>query len=292
MATEVHTAVIPAAGLGTRFLPATKAIPKELMPLVDRPAIHYVAQEAMAAGIDHIAIVTAEGKGALEQYFTSAPHIEQMMRDRDMNDAADELRQFAERLRFSYPVQEEQLGLGHAVLCAKAVVGDNPFAVLLPDDLLVGAEPVLAQMLHAWRRHPGNYLAVEVAPLDRISSYGVVDLAPEGHLDEHTYRLRGVVEKPTADQAPSNLVIVGRYILMPEVFDALERTPPGAIGEIQLTDAIALAMERQPTYAYRFAATRYDCGTPLGLLRTSLAMALRRPDIAPQVRKWLGEFGL
>ncbi len=292
MATEVRTAVIPAAGLGTRFLPLTKAVPKELMPLVDRPVIHYVAQEAMASGIDHVAIVTAEGKEALERYFTPTPDIENMMLEKGMDEIAAEMRLFAERLRFSYPVQNQQLGLGHAVLCARAATDGQPFAVLLPDDLLVGTEPVLTQMLHAWQRNPGNYLAVEEVPPDRVSSYGVVDIASEGHLNETTFRLRGVVEKPPADQAPSNLGIVGRYILMPEVFDALERTPPGAIGEIQLTDAIALTMERQPTYAYRFAATRYDCGTPLGLLRASLAVALRNPDIAPQVRKWLEEFGL
>jgi len=287
MATEVRTAVIPAAGLGTRFLPLTKAVPKELVPVVDRPAIHYIVQEAMAAGIDHIVIVTAEGKGALQEYFTPSPHIEQMMRDRGMNAAADELRMFAERLRFSYPVQEEQLGLGHAVLCARAAIGRQPFAVLLPDDLLVSEEPVLGQMLHAWHRHPGNYLAVEEVPADRVSAYGVVDPAPDGRVDDRTFQLRGVVEKPPADQAPSNLGIVGRYVLMPEVFDALERTRPGAIGEIQLTDGIADTMERVPTYAYRFSATRYDCGTPLGLLRASLELALRRPDTAPQVREWV-----
>ena len=292
MATEVRTAVIPAAGLGTRFLPLTKATPKELVPVVDRPAIHYVVQEAMAAGIDHVVIVTSPGKEAMEEYFKPSPHIEQIMRDRGMNDAADELRMFAERLRFSYPIQEEQLGLGHAVLCARAAVGHQPFAVLLPDDLLVSEEPVLGQMLQAWHQHHGNYLAVEEVPADRISAYGVVDPTPDGRVDDRTFQLRGVVEKPPADQAPSNLGIVGRYILVPEVFDALERTRPGAIGEIQLTDGIAHAMKGgQPTYAYRFEATRYDCGTPLGLLRASLALALRHPDTAPQVREWLKGLG-
>ena len=287
----MSTAVIPAAGLGTRFLPLTKAIPKELVPVVDRPAIHYVVYEAMAAGIQHVVIVTSDGKGALEEYFTPSPQIEGMLRARGNYAAADELRQFAERLTFSYPIQHEQLGLGHAILCAKSIVGSQPFAVMLPDDLLVHDEPVLAQMLRAWRRHPGNYLAVEEVPPESISAYGVVDPTPDGRIDEHIYRLQGVVEKPPAEKAPSNLGIVGRYILMPEVFEALEQTRPGAIGEIQLTDGIALTMERQPTYAYRFAGIRYDCGTPVGLLRASLELALRREDTAAQMSDWIKELG-
>ena len=287
MAAEVKTAVIPAAGLGTRFLPMTKAVPKELLPVVDRPAIHYVVREALAAGIEHIVIVTAENKGALKEYFTPSAEVERMLRGKGNDSVADELRQFADRLRFSYPLQEGQLGLGHAVLCAKDAVGRQPFAVVLPDDLIVDEQPVLAQMFQAWRRHPGNYLAVEEVPADQISAYGVVDPAPDGNLDERVYRLRGMVEKPPAEQAPSNLGIVGRYILMPEVFDTLERTRPGAIREIQLTDGIALTMEHQPTYAYRFPGTRYDCGTPMGLLHASFSMALQRPDMAPQVREWV-----
>ena len=288
---EVRVAVIPAAGLGTRFLPLSKAVPKELLPVVDRPAIHYVVQEAMAAGIQHVVIVAAEGKEALEEYFTPSPEVERVVREKGNGAIADELRQFAERLTFSFPLQNEQLGLGHAVLCAKDAVGRQPFAVILPDDLIVDEQPALAQMLQAWHEHPGNYLAVEEVPPDRISAYGVVDPVPDGRLDERTYRIKGLVEKPPAEQAPSDLGIVGRYILMPEVFDALERTRPGAIGEIQLTDGIALAKEHQPTYAYRFSGTRYDCGTPLGLLHASLALALRRPDTGVQVREWMGELG-
>ncbi len=283
----VRTAVIPAAGLGTRFLPLTKAIPKELVPVVDRPLMHYAVLEALAAGMEHVVIVTSPGKDALEEYFTPSLQVEEMLRRRGNEAVAYELRQFAERLTFSYPIQKEQLGLGHAVLCAREVVGDQPFAVLLPDDLLVNEQPALAQMVQAWSSQPGNYLAVEEVPADRISAYGVVDLAEEGHLDERTYLVKGLVEKPAAEVAPSNLRIVGRYILTPDVFDALDRTPPGAISEIQLTDGIALAMERQPTYAYRCAGTWYDCGTPLGLLHASLQIALRRPDTAAQVREWV-----
>lgn len=287
MPSQIRTVVIPAAGLGTRFLPLTKAVPKELAPVVDRPAIHYVVKEAMDAGIGHIAIVTSPGKQALEEYFKPSQEIDALLRRRGMNAVADELQQFAQRLTFSYPIQDRQLGLGHAVLCAREAAGREPFAVILPDDLLVGDEPVLAQMLRAWQRRPGNYVAVEEVPRERISAYGVVDLAAGSEADGRTYRLKGMVEKPPADKAPSNLGIVGRYLLMPEVFDALAETRPGAIGEIQLTDGIARSMDRCPLYAYRYAAVRYDCGTPLGLLHASLSLALRRPDTEGEVRGWL-----
>lgn len=283
---DLTTVVIPAAGLGTRFLPLTKAVPKELVPAFDRPILHYAVREALAAGIRHVVIVTSLGKKAMEDYFTPSPHIEQLLRDKGYSAIADELRDFSQGLRFSYPVQEEQLGLGHAVLCAKDAVGHHPFAVILPDDLVVGSDPALVQMAQAWRRNPGNYLAVEEVPPQRISAYGVVAPAPDGHLDDTTTRLQGMVEKPPVEKAPSNLGIVGRYILMPQVFDALEGTRPGAIGEIQLTDGIGLTMDRVPTYAYRFEGTRYDCGTPLGLLHASLSLALRDPDTAAQVREW------
>lgn len=284
---KIRTAVIPAAGLGTRFLPLTKVIPKELVPVLGRPVIHYVVLEAMAAGVEHIVIVTSQGKGALEHYFTPSPRVEELLRQRGEQAVAEELHGFAQRLRFSYPIQEQQLGLGHAVLCAREVVGRDPFAVILPDDLLLDEPSVLVQMMETWTRHPGNYLLVEAVSKERISAYGVVDLAPGQHPEERTYRIKGLVEKPPAERAPSNLGIVGRYILLPEVFDALERTRPGALGEIQLTDGIALAMERLPTYAYQFSGTRYDCGTPMGLLRASLKVALRHPDTAAQVRGWL-----
>lgn len=284
---DLTTVVIPAAGLGTRFLPLTKAVPKELVPAFDRPVLHYAVREALAAGIRHVVIVTSPGKEAMEEYFTPSPHIEQLLRDKGYSAVADELRDFAQRLRFSYPVQEEQLGLGHAVLCAREAVGDHPFAVILPDDLVIGPDPALLQMAQAWRRNPGNYLAVEEVPPQRISAYGVVAPAPDGRIDDTTTRLQGVVEKPPMEKAPSNLGIVGRYILMPQVFDALERTRPGAIGEIQLTDGIGLTMDSVPTYAYRFQGTRYDCGTPLGLLRASLGLALQDPDTASQIREWV-----
>ena len=286
MSPPVRTAVIPAAGLGTRFLPVTKAIPKEMIPLLDRPMIQFIVQEAVDAGIDHVVMVISNDKEAVRDYFTSAPDLEQALRDRGKTAEATTLQRLANLARFSFVIQEEQLGLGHAVLCAKEAVGRQPFAVLLPDDLILGAEPALVQMLRARQRWQGNYLAVEEVPTERISSYGVIKGTP---VAEGVYHVEGMVEKPPAEQAPSNLGIVGRYILEPEVFDALERTRPGAINEIQLTDGIAQLLQSQPVYAYHFEGTRYDCGDPLGLLHASLAMALGRPDTAPQVREWLRE---
>lgn len=286
MSPTIRTAIIPAAGLGTRFLPLSKAVPKELTPIIDRPAIHYIVQEAMEAGIEHIIIVTSHGKEALQEYFTPSLWIEETIRAKGNPLIADELRQFADKLTFTYAIQPEQRGLGHAVLCAKPFSSQEPFAVLLPDDLIVSEQPVLAQMIREWEKNPGNYVAVEEVTIEQISSYGVVHPANVEPVNERTTLLQGVIEKPTKDQAPSNLGIVGRYILMPEVFDALESTTPGAIGEIQLTDGIANTLDRIPLYSYHFDGTRYDCGTPLGVLQASVALALERPDVALIAKQW------
>ena len=286
MSHSVRTAVIPAAGVGTRFLPVAKAIPKEMIPLLDRPAIQYIVQEAVDAGIQHIVVVTSREKSTTQEYFSSDPKLEQALRDRDKAAQAEEVRSLAKLASFSYVVQEEPLGLGHAVLCAKEAVGPQPFAVLLPDDLILAAQPALAQMLSARQRRPGNYLAVEEVPPERIPGYGIIKGAA---VEDRLYQVESVIEKPPFEEAPSNLGIVGRYILEPEVFDCLERTTPGALGEIQLTDGIALLLENLPLYAYQFDGTRHDCGTPLGLLHASLALALRRTDMAQQVKEWLSQ---
>ena len=288
MSDPVRTAVIPAAGLGTRFLPATKTIPKEMLPLLDRPIIQYIVQEAVDAGIDHIVMVISDDKQALRDYFSSAPELERTLRDRGKPDLAAELQRLAGMARFTFVLQNEQLGLGHAVLCAKDAVGGQPFAVLLPDDLILAAEPALSQMLDARQRRDGNYLAVEEVSDEHISSYGVISGQP---LKEGVYQVDGVVEKPAAKDAPSNLGIVGRYILEPQIFACLERTQPGALGEIQLTDGIALLLQERPVNAYRFHGTRLDCGNPMGLLHASLAVALHEEDTATQVRQWLRELG-
>ena len=286
MSDPIRTAVIPAAGLGTRFLPVTTTIPKEMIPILGQPMIQYIVQEAVDAGIDHIVMVVSSEKGALKGYFSRAPDLEQELRDRGKSAEAEELQRLAELAEFTFVLQEEQLGLGHAVLCAKEAVGQQPFAVILPDDLILGAKPALSQMLRARQRRAGNYLAVAEVPTERVSAYGIIKGAP---IEERVYRVESVVEKPPMEEAPSNLGIVGRYILDPEIFACLERTRPGAIGEIQLTDGIALLLENQPVYAYRFQGTRHDCGDPLGLLQASLAVALQQEGTATQMRRWLQE---
>jgi len=272
---SIKKAVIPAAGVGTRFLPTTKAIPKELLPLLDKPLIQYAVEEAVASGIREIILVTSQGKEALERYFKPDPALESFLKDRGSLELQTEVRRVTSLAKMSYVEQKEPLGLGHAVLTAKDLVGDEPFAVILPDDVIQSAKPALGQMIEVYHSQGGGVIAVEEVPRDQVSSYGVITPEP---LSDEVYRIHGVVEKPPPEKAPSNLAIVGRYILPPEIFDCLERTCPGAKGEIQLTDGLALLMETQELYGYRFSGTRHDGGTPLGLLKASLAMALARED--------------
>ncbi|MEE9262326.1 MAG: UTP--glucose-1-phosphate uridylyltransferase GalU [Dehalococcoidia bacterium] len=272
---SIKKAVIPAAGVGTLFLPTTKAIPKELLPLLDKPLIQYAVEEAVASGIREIILVTSQGKEALERYFKPDPALESFLKDRGSLELQTEVRRVTSLAKMSYVEQKEPLGLGHAVLTAKDLVGDEPFAVMLPDDVIQSAKPALGQMIEVYHSQGGGVIAVEEVPRDQVSSYGVITPEP---LSDEVYRIHGVVEKPPPEKAPSNLAIVGRYILPPEIFDCLERTCPGAKGEIQLTDGLALLMETQELYGYRFSGTRHDGGTPLGLLKASLAMALARED--------------
>ena len=271
----IRKAVIPAGGLGTRFLPTTKAVPKELLPLFDKPLIQYVVEEAVASGIQEVILVTSPGKEALQRYFEPDPDLDSFLREKSSPDVQEKTRQVATLAQFSYIEQSDPLGLGHAVLVAKELVGNEPFAVLLPDDVIQGSEPTLKQMIDVYDNHNGGVIAVEEVPLEAVSGYGVITPEP---ISDRLYRVLGLVEKPPPEQAPSNLTIVGRYILPPEIFDCLERTNLGAKGEIQLTDGLALLMESYPLYAYRFPGTRHDGGTPLGLLKASLAMALDQED--------------
>ena len=272
---SIKKAVIPAAGVGTRFLPTTKAIPKELLPLLDKPLIQYAVEEAVASGIREVILVTSQGKEALERYFEPDPALESFLKDKGSLELQTEVRRVTSLAKMSYVEQKEPLGLGHAVLTAKDLVGDEPFAVMLPDDVIQSAKPALGQMIEVYHSQGGGVIAIEEVPRDQVSSYGVITPEP---LSDEVYRIRGLVEKPPPEKAPSNLAIVGRYILPPEIFDCLERTRPGAKGEIQLTDGLALLMETQELYGYRFSGTRHDGGTPLGLLKASLAMALARED--------------
>ena len=277
---EVRKAVIPAAGLGTRFLPITKSVPKELLPILDRPMLQYVVEEAAEAGIEEVIIVTARGKESIAAYFQPRPELEERLAATGATDLLEMMEYVSGLAKVSFVIQEEPLGLGHAVLMAKEAVGDEPFVVILPDDIIDHRPGVIAQMLAVSEKYRAGAIAVEQTPWEVIHNYGVVDAEMR---EEGTHRVRRLVEKPAREEAPSNLSIVGRYILPGAIFECLERTPPGAKGEIQLTDGIGLLLESQDIYAYEFRGTRYDGGTPLGLLRASLEFGLAREDTRESV---------
>ncbi len=280
----VRKAVIPAAGLGTRFLPASKGTPKELLPILDTPSIQYVVEEIVRAGVKHIITVTSRGKGALQDYFDRSPELESALEKAGKLDILDHIRRITSVASFSYVRQQEPRGLGHAVLQAKALVGNEPFAVVLPDDIITSEEPVLGQMLKVHEEYKASVVAVEEVPWEQVSSYGIVD---GEEVAEGVYAVRGLVEKPALNQAPSNLAIVGRYILDPAIFQALEETPPGAKGEIQLTDGMARMLGSKPLYALRFQGSRYDTGNPLGLLRATLELGLQREEFRDKIAQLL-----
>ena len=278
----VKKAVIPAAGLGTRFLPVTKSVPKELLPILDRPMLQYVVEEAAEGGVEEVVIVTAPGKEGIASYFQPSPVLERRLSETGAQDLLDKVLQASRIAKVSFVIQEEALGLGHAVLTAREAVGDEPFVVILPDDIVHHTPGVVAQMTAIYDRTQAGVVAVEPMPWEAVHNYGVVDAVPVSHPELvegcGLHQVRGLVEKPSREEAPSNLSIVGRYILPPQIFDCLERTPPGAKGEIQLTDGMLLLLESAELYAYEFQGIRYDGGQPLGLLRASLEYALRRDD--------------
>ena len=281
----VRKAVFPVAGLGTRFLPATKAMPKEMLTVVDKPLIQYAVEEALEAGIEQIIFVTGRGKGALEDHFDISYELEATMRARGKSMAAIEnIRQ-----KPGSPVyvrQQEPLGLGHAVWCARDIVGDEPFAVLLPDELMVGAPNFMAQMVEAYARVGGNIVGALEVPAEETDKYGVIS---PGRTDGRLTEVTALVEKPAKGTAPSNLMIPGRYILQPEVMAVLDDPVTGAGGEIQLTDAMAQLIGRQPFHGYQFDGQRYDCGDKAGYIQANLALALAREDIGPAVREFARE---
>ena len=277
---KVRTAVIPAAGLGTRFLPVTKSVPKELLPILDKPMLQYVVEEAAEAGIERVIVVTSRGKESIAAYFQAMPDLEKRLADSGATALAAKVRAAAEIAQVSFVIQEQPLGLGHAVLTAEEAVAGEPFVVILPDDIIAHSPGVVAQMLVVHENTGGGVVAVEPMPWERVHNYGVVDATP---VDDRVHQIHGLVEKPSRQEAPSNLTIVGRYILPPEIFDDLRRTPPGRNGEIQLTDALLLLLEHHELYAYEFLGTRYDGGTPLGLLRASLEFGLAREDTRQEV---------
>ena len=277
---KVRTAVIPAAGLGSRFLPVTKSVPKELLPILDKPMLQYVVEEAAEAGIERVIVVTSRGKESIAAYFQAMPDLEERLADSGATALAAKVRAAAELAQVSFVIQEQPLGLGHAVLTAEEAVAGEPFVVILPDDIIAHSPGVVAQMLVVHENTGGGVVAVEPMPWERVHNYGVVDATP---VDDRVHQIHGLVEKPSRQEAPSNLTIVGRYILPPEIFDHLRRTPPGTNGEIHLTDALLLLLEHYELYAYEFLGTRYDGGTPLGLLRASLEFGLAREDTRQEV---------
>ncbi len=284
---RVRKAVFPAAGWGTRFLPATKAQPKEMLPLVDRPVIQYAVEEAVAAGIEQVIIVTSSQKRAIEDHFDLSFELEHLLEERGEIERLRQIRHISDLAQVAYVRQKEQLGLGHAVLMAKELVGHEPFAVILSDDVVVGERPCIGQLIHAYHQTHSSVVAVmEVAP-DETQRYGVIGGEPvDGH-DGRLWRVDRVVEKPLPEDAPSNMAIIGRYILTPKIFDKLEQTTRGAGGEIQLTDAIEALMEEQPVHGYVFEGTRYDAGTTMGWLKASVELALARPDLGPEFAEYL-----
>jgi UTP--glucose-1-phosphate uridylyltransferase len=288
MNAKVRKAVFPAAGLGTRFLPATKAQPKEMLPLVDKPLIQYGVEEAIHSGIQNIIIVTGRGKTAIEDHFDVSFELEHLLETRNKKDLLATVRAVSD-INVSYVRQKEALGLGHAVLRARELVGDEPFAVILSDDVIDAEVPALRQLLDVYEFYGAPVLALMEVPRENISAYGVVDAEPVGHNGgrDRLYRIRNLVEKPKPQDAPSNLAIIGRYVLTPEVFHSLESIEPGSGGEIQLTDGLKHALRSRPIYGYRFEGTRYDAGDKLGFLKATVEFALKRHDLGEQFRAYL-----
>ncbi len=289
MPAKVRKAVFPAAGLGTRFLPATKAQPKEMLPLVDKPIIQYGVEEAMHSGIQNIIIVTGRGKTAIEDHFDVSFELENLLESRGKKDLLSIVRNVSDMIDVSYIRQKEALGLGHAVLRAKELVGPEPFAVVLADDVIDAETPCIRQLLDIYEFFSAPVLAVMEVPHEATSSYGVVDAEPISHngSKDRVYRIRDLVEKPKPSEAPSNLAIVGRYILTPDVFDSLSNLEPGAGSEIQLTDGLRHLLRKRPIYAYRFEGKRYDAGDKMGFLKATVEFALQRHDLGAPFREYL-----
>ncbi|HXG17428.1 MAG TPA: UTP--glucose-1-phosphate uridylyltransferase GalU, partial [Calidithermus sp.] len=284
----VRKAVFPAAGLGTRFLPATKAQPKEMLPLVDKPTIQYVVEEAVASGLDQIVIVTGRNKRAIEDHFDAAFELEYYLNDRGKHDELAQIKTISELASVCYVRQKEPLGLGHAILCARFLVGQEPFAVFLGDDIIGGAPvPCMRQLLDVFARYGHPVIAVERVPPERVQQYGVIAARPVDGAGGRVWEITDLVEKPRPDQAPSDLAIIGRYVLTPDLFDLLADTAPDGRGEIQLTDGLRRLRQRRPIYAVEFEGKRFDTGDKLGFLKATVEFALARPDLADEFRAYL-----
>jgi UTP--glucose-1-phosphate uridylyltransferase len=282
---RIRKAVFPAAGLGTRFLPATKASPKEMLPLVDKPLIQYGVEEAIASGIEQVIVVTGRGKTAIEDHFDVSKELEMLLEEKGKKQLLREVREISNMVDFAYVRQKEALGLGHAILVARNLVGHEPFAVFLGDDIIDSRIPAMRQLVDAYRRYGASVLAVVRVPRAQISAYGVID--PERMGEDRLYRVRDLVEKPTVERAPSELAVIGRYVLAPSVFAKLAETKPGKGGEIQLTDGLRALLADEPIYAVEVEGDRYDAGDKLGFLKATVSFALKRPDLRDEFRKFL-----
>ncbi len=289
MISKVRKAVFPAAGLGTRFLPATKAQPKEMLPIVDKPLIQYGVEEAMHSGIQDIIIVTGRGKSSIEDHFDVSFELEQLLESKQKTEMLSMVRAISDMIDVCYVRQKEALGLGHAVLRVKELVGQEPFTVVLSDDIIASETPCIRQLLDVYEYYGASVLALMEVPSEHISAYGVVDaeLVADNGRENRLFRIRNMVEKPKAADAPSNLAIIGRYVLTPEIFTCIESIEPGSGGEIQLTDALKYMLRNRPIYGLKFEGTRYDAGDKLGFLKATVEFALNRHDLGNQFRDYL-----
>ncbi|MBN2251436.1 MAG: UTP--glucose-1-phosphate uridylyltransferase GalU [Candidatus Altiarchaeota archaeon] len=277
-------AVIPAAGLGTRFLPATKAQPKEMLPIVDKPTIQFVIEEALNSGIDDILIITGRGKRAIEDHFDRSFELEVALREAGKDDLLKQVSDISELVDIHYLRQKERKGLGHAIYCARDHIGNEPFAVLLGDTIVEAEVPCTKQMMDYYDKYKSSIIAVEEVPREKIKSYGIVDPEP---VEEGVYKVRDLVEKPEPDEAPSNLGIIGRYVLTPEIFGVLENTPPGKGGEVQLTDALHILKEKQDVYACTYTGHRYDIGNKLDYLKACVELGMQNEEIGEEFREYV-----
>ncbi|MFL6462801.1 MAG: UTP--glucose-1-phosphate uridylyltransferase GalU [Bryobacteraceae bacterium] len=291
MAAKVRKAVFPAAGLGTRFLPATKASPKEMLPVVDKPLIQYGVEEAIQSGIQNIIIITGRGKSAMEDHFDVSYELEQLLGSKKKTELLTIARSIADMADISYVRQKEALGLGHAVLRAKELVGNEPFAAVLSDDIIASQKPCIRQLVDVYEQYGASVLALMEVPKEQISAYGVVDAEPVAGNDR-LFKIRHMVEKPKAADAPSNLAIIGRYVLTPEIFGCIESIEPGSGGEIQLTDGLKHMLRDRPIYGLKFEGKRFDAGDKLGFLKATVEFALERQDLGPAFREYLKTLSL
>lgn len=289
MPQKVRKAVFPAAGLGTRFLPATKASPKEMLPLVDKPLIQYVVEEAVASGVESVIIVTGRGKATMEDHFDVSFELEHVLEERGKTDLLKQMRKISEMARVSYVRQPEALGLGHAVLQARDLVGDEPFAVMLSDDIIDSRVPALQQLLDVYEKYDAPVLGTMQVEGEAISRFGALAV---DEVEPGIYRVKDMVEKPAFAEAPSDLAIIGRYVLTPDIFAEIEGTTPGAIGEIQITDAMRSLLKKRPFYAVKFDGVRHDAGDKLGFLIATVEFALKRSDLGPEFKKYLRSLNL